>query len=645
MKKNATVINAFLLSTFIVFFSVFSQGRHLFSHSGTGPETTKEFSVLRILEKGKSGLRDRIRRGEPAGLRIFTAGCVNKEPWALFLTELTLERNRPGRRIEGRLVRHPRPRVDTGVDRTRIHRAPYTPSVSAPHQSFYNRGGMFEAPPAGKTWLDPENKLDQVQAPDGENTVAGTPPVLRMAAEWEPAIGVLVRWPPYLPRNLFVEFARETRLFVLVEHSGAARDAETWFHHWGIPRDRVTFIEVPGSDDAVWVRDYGPHPVFNGNGRMVLLDTRYDKTTPESELPCDASLKTPWNGAWGDRYKYYNVTLDDAAPSRIAQVLGLASSTLPLVLTGGNFLTDGRGCALSTCILLNENRSDGIEEEEFFSLARTELGLDRYTVVPNFEDDGLQHIDCLLKFLDERRILVARPPRNHVLYERYQFIVDKYLRALKTAGGQPYEILRIDTVPYKGGGLVAYTNSLILNGTVYVPLFNIAQDKVALEQWHVALPGYAVKGFTFDLDKEPAVPDSARRMYPDGNGWQPFDALHCRTRAVWDPGMLYVAVDPVPEKQESFVEYAVTASIVPYSGAPLLADGLKLYWRPAGESEWQVKKLRRGADGRFRASIPHAAAGMVVEYYVEAADASGRTEKAPRMAPAAVYRSGGAVKK
>ena len=26
------------------------------------------------------------------------------------------------------------------------------------------------------------------------------------AAEWEPALGVLVSWPPYLPRELFVEF-------------------------------------------------------------------------------------------------------------------------------------------------------------------------------------------------------------------------------------------------------------------------------------------------------------------------------------------------------------------------------------------------------------------------------------------------------
>lgn len=476
-------------------------------------------------------------------------------------------------------------------------------------------------------------------APDaGPRTVAGTPPTLRVAAEWEPALGVLVSWPPYLPRALFVELARDSRLFVLVEDEAVAADALDWFERWGIDLDRVQLLEVPGSDDAAWTRDYGPHPVFTADGNLVLGDARYDRSTPDSALPCDAPLKTPWNGGWGDRFRDYDVTLDDAAPTAIAAALGRPSKPLPFVVTGGNFLTDGRGGALSTCILVNENRDNGVDEQAFRELARAELGVERYAVLPNFEDDGIQHVDCLLKLLDGERLLVARPPRDHALHERYERLVHDELAALRTPSGRPYEILRVDTARYDGERLAAYTNSLILNCTVYVPLFDIPQDEVALQQWRSALPGYEVKGFRFVLDDEPALPARARRMYPGRLGWRDFDALHCRTRAVWDPDMLHLAVDRVPPSPPQADGYEVAVAIVPYSGAPLLADRLAVRWRVEGATEFDERPLLRAEDGRFRGTIPAVPAGVTVEYYVVAADASGRQELAPRCAPGSTYR-------
>jgi len=467
--------------------------------------------------------------------------------------------------------------------------------------------------------------------------VDGTPPVRRVAAEWEPAIGVLVRWPAYLPHRLLLALAEDTTLYVLVENDDVEQQARDWFDRWDVPRDRVRFLHIPGSDDAQWTRDYGPHPLFTEDGALVLVDARYDKSTPDSGLACDAPLKTPWNGGWGDRFLDYDVMHEDPAPTAIAEALGLDAFEVPIVLTGGNVMTDGRGRALSTCILTNENRSNGIADDVFFRLAARDLGLDDYDVIPNFELDGIQHIDCLLKMLDDHRLLVARPPADHPLRARIDDIVRNHLQDLRTRRGEPFEIIRIDTARAHGDELAAYTNSLVLNATVYVPLFGIPQDQIALEQWQMAMPGHTVKGFEYRLDDEPVVPDRARRMYPNDNGWRGFDALHCRTRAVWDPNMLHLSVDAAHRAKTGEDTHDLVVTIIPYSGAPLLRRDLVVCWRLEGDDRWQRVALRRRDDGQFLASI-EAPPDAIIEYTIHARDTSGRRASLPLTAPAA-YRT------
>lgn len=472
---------------------------------------------------------------------------------------------------------------------------------------------------------------------DAPATVASSPARLRVAAEWEPALGVLVAWPPFVPHRLLVEISRDSRLYVLVEDAAAEAEARTWFIGWGMDPARFEFLPIPRGDDAAWTRDWGPHPVFTADGRLLLGDARYDLSTPDSALDCDAPLKTPWNGGWGANFEDYDVKLDDAAPTAIARALGLDALDVPFVLTGGNFMTDGRGTALSSCILTNENRRNGLGDERFFEQAAGLLGLERYSILPNFEDEGIQHVDCLFKLLDDRRILLARPPQDHPWFDRYERFADEHLAALEAPGGGRYEVLRLDTAPYRGEALAAYTNSLVLNDVVYVPLFGIPQDQVALAQWQSALPGHRIKGFEFVLDDERILDDMARRMYRD-LGWRNFDALHCRTRAVWDPHMLHLEVDRVPAAVEGADGHPVRARIVAYSGEPLLRERLVVRWRLQGARDWSESPLTRRPDGSFEASVAAGIGAGRIEYFLLAADASGRVETAPRTAPQALYR-------
>jgi agmatine deiminase len=84
-----------------------------------------------------------------------------------------------------------------------------------------------------------------------------------------------------------------------------------------------------------------------------------------------------------------------------------------------------------------------------------------------------------MKLLDEERILVAEPPKDHELYTVYENIVEKELKSLKTVYGKPYEIIRIKIGRYEDDNLAAYTNSIIVNKNIYVPLFQIKEDSLA----------------------------------------------------------------------------------------------------------------------------------------------------------------------
>ena len=78
-----------------------------------------------------------------------------------------------------------------------------------------------------------------------------------------------------------------------------------------------------------------------------------------------------------------------------------------------------------------------------------------------------------------------------------------------TIYGEPWEVSRVYTPSNQ-----PYTNSLILNNKVFVPITNSSWDDEALAVYQDALPGYEVLGFT--------------------GSWESTDALHCRVKGIPD---------------------------------------------------------------------------------------------------------------
>lgn len=454
----------------------------------------------------------------------------------------------------------------------------------------------------------------------------------RMAAEWEPALGTMITWPLSVPYKLVVELAKDDKLYTLIPNQEAKDEAIAWYTKWGINLDNVQFIFAEQGVDAWWVRDWGPHAVFSENENMKLADGKYIYSTPVTGLGCKDSLqflfKTPDN-------KIIKTTTEDDATIKLSKGLGIGLLKLPFATTGGNILTDGHGTAFSTCVLLNENRFDGISEKEFFDLNKEKLGINQYHIISNFEKMGIQHIDCYMKLLDEERILVIEPPVEHELYNIYTDIVDKELATLKTIYGRPYEILKIKTDSYQRDFLAAYTNSLILNKKIYVPLFGIPQDEIALKRWEEVMPGYEVHGFEFKLDEEPIISNEMKRHYRT-IGWNFGDALHCRTRAVWNPDMLYISVKRLDEKVKLSDSYTIETTIIDYSKKGVTQANL--YWRVKGDAEWSKIQLggKEGGNG-YSVGLKGLKSGQTIEYFIAAESKSGQIENMPRTAPEGVY--------
>ena len=439
----------------------------------------------------------------------------------------------------------------------------------------------------------------------------------RVAAEWEPVTGVLIGWPLRLPKALLTELAKDVDLFVTVKDRYGRQKARRAFAEWGIESRRCHFVMTTQGDGYYLTRDWGPFAVFDAHGKMTLVDGRYlDYPHVSAD---DVEQVTSLSEVYELDYHY-----DDHAPAAVAKALGLPRKELPIVLTGGNLFFDGLGTGFATQILIDENLGMGVSREQFLERIKLELGVSKFHVLPNFEggDGGIQHIDCVLKLLDEERILVKRPPADHPDLPHINAVV-RHLAKLTNPYGHPYTLLRIDTPRYDNDELANYTNSIIVNRKIYVPLFDIPGDKQALRTWRAVMPGYNVVGFV--LDKE-----EIDLRYTD--------AIHCRVRGIWDPNMLLLTHKRIESRVPNEFGFFVGATIRDYSGQGLIEDRLRLAWRTMGSPQWTEVRLKPSAtENAFGATMEGAQPGQTIEDYLSASSRSGRMASLPRTAPKTYY--------
>jgi len=416
-----------------------------------------------------------------------------------------------------------------------------------------------------------------------------TPPPpgpVRMVAEFEPMQGVLIRNPLGIPYNLIAEMSEDVEVITRVTTQSMADQVLAAYAANGVNTSNCSFLITPfHNTDSYWTRDYGPWFVFDGNKEPGICDFPYNRNRPQ----------------------------DNLVPEYMAEMLNINLFGMNLTHTGGNMMVDGLGIAASTDLLYEENTN--LTQGQIHQKAKDYLGIERYDVTIDPLDDYIKHIDCWGKYLAPDKVLIGRVPISDYRFSMFESIAN-FFASTPSSYGYPYKVYRVftpGTFPY-----TPYTNSLILNNKVFVPLTGSQHDAQAIQVYQQAMPGYEIIGINY-------------------NGWYNTDALHCRTIGVADLGMLFVDHRPLYGTVDWSDSLSIQASIVPYSGEDLIADSLLLHFSINGSSFEQAQLVHQAGDN-YAAWISGYAAGDTVRYYLSAADESERGIRHPYMGSLDAHR-------
>jgi len=429
-------------------------------------------------------------------------------------------------------------------------------------------------------WLTPE-ELEMVKD-IGKDFLATPPPTgpVRQTAEFERMQGVLIAAPGTQQYQLGIpiDFVRQmslvTNVITVYESSSQLRFIIQDYLSAGIDTSKCDFLLKP--IDSYWTRDYGPWYVINGDNEVGICDFMYNR--PRAN--------------------------DDAIPSEMATFLSEPYYGMSVIHTGGNYMTDGMGVGASTTIVYEESFSTlGISSAVVDQRMEDYLGIHTYHVVDDPNNTYIDHIDCWGKFLDVDKILIRSVPTSHAQYDEIEATVD-YFETQTSSYGAPYEIYRVYTPNNE-----PYSNSLILNDHVFVPIMGGSNDAAALSVYENAMPGYTVIG----------VPNNT------GTPWESTDALHCRTRGVTDKEMLHIYHIADPSDRSSSEDYAISANMVSYGGNTITSAAL--YYK-VDSGAWNSIPMTL-SKAQYTAAIPAQGANSTVYYYIHAEDNSGRSENHP----------------
>lgn len=413
----------------------------------------------------------------------------------------------------------------------------------------------------------------------GENFVETDPPAgePRFVGEFEPMQGVMIRYPLDISTNLVAQLSNNCRVFCVVESSSQS-SAQYSFQNAGVNMDNVTFVNAP--TDSQWIRDYGPWYIFEDR-EPAIVDNIYNRSYRPN---------------------------DDAISGVFANFLNIPMYGMNLVHTGGNMMEDGRGHGVSDDLVVQENNYN---EQNVRNKMRDYLGIDPYHITIDPQGDYIAHVDCWGKYLAPDKILIARVPQSNPRYPYYEQVAE-YFETTNCCWGYPYRVYRVEEPG--GNTLAPYTNSLILNHSVYVPLgTNSTYNDQALAVYQEAMPGYTIIG----------VPTS-------GNSWLNTDALHCRTRGMMDFDMLFVDHrDVVFGEQEWQESIAVTSKFIAYSGEALKQDSLLVYYSIDGGAYQVAHMTATGNPDEYVGYITGYQGGSEIDYYVFGADESGHRYTQP----------------
>ncbi len=398
------------------------------------------------------------------------------------------------------------------------------------------------------------------------------PPIgpVRPVAEFEPASHVLIRYPLGIPLALVTHLSNTAQVVTIVSNTSNQNAATTAFTNAGVNMSNVSFMIA--ATNSYWTRDFGPWFIVDGNDEFGIVDFMYNRPRPS----------------------------DDAIPSVVAPLLNFNYYGMSLYQTGGNYMTDGINTAAQTQIVHTENTQ--LTHAQISQKMHAYLGIENFFVINDPNNTYIDHIDCWGKFLAPDKVLIRSVPTTHSQYSEIEAVAN-FFATTNSAWGYPYRVYRVYTPQNQ-----PYTNSLILNKKVFVPIMNNANDAAALEVYRQALPGYEVIGI----------------LGTSSAPWESTDALHCRTHEIADQEMLHIAHHPYRGEYELSEWLDFTVEVKAHSGSPIYSDSTFVAYK-INQEDWQRAYLTQLVGSLYNTMITGVAAGDTVRYFIHTADESGRS--------------------
>ncbi|MEQ1622218.1 MAG: agmatine deiminase family protein [Methylococcales bacterium] len=306
--------------------------------------------------------------------------------------------------------------------------------------------------------------------------------MIRFPAEWERQAAVLIAWPHHTGDFRNLSAVEQSYTFIADTISQyqplliVCRDDEHQQHIQPQLKtvDNITFIHATVND--IWVRD----TVFltaENDGQPRLLNFRF-------------------NG-WGEKYPHQFDNALNSELLKVAPFKGAKSVDINFILEGGSVESDGIDTIMTTrqC-LLNPNRNKNLNQQEIEQQLLKHLGANRVLWIDQENltgDDTDAHIDTLARFCTATTIAYtssADPQDPH--HDSLQ-AMQAQLQALRTQSGEAYQLIPLPMpkpiYDDEGQRLPAnYSNFLIINNAVLVPVYDDPNDAIALQRLTECFP-------------------------------------------------------------------------------------------------------------------------------------------------------------
>ncbi|MBL7129664.1 MAG: agmatine deiminase family protein, partial [Ignavibacteria bacterium] len=262
----------------------------------------------------------------------------------------------------------------------------------------------------------------------------------------------------------------------------------------------------------------------------------------------------------------------------------------------------------------------GKTEAQIDTIMKKYMGLHTYIKMNTLPYDVIHHIDMHIKLLDEETLMVGQYPPGVADGPQIEANLQYILNNFQTCYGRPFKVVRILMPPENGqyppsGDYRTYTNSIIINKTVIIPIYEYQFDTTAFRIYREAMPGYNIVG----INSNSIIPS--------------LGAIHCIVKEIGVKDPIFISHSALRDTNNTATPYEVKAYIKTKSGI----SNAKVYWTTDTTQGFSSLNMTASAD-TFTAYIPNKPLGTTIYYYISATSNNSKTISKPLPAPSGNFR-------